>query len=340
MASGGSSSGSSQTSLATLSPFLPMLADMFGMDGMEVDPITGGFRWGENEDVQTPFGNILGGADDPRFGGGGITGLIQNAIFGEGATKGLGIDADTVGGMMEQLLGSLGAASFTGSQNIGQMAEMARTGNIDDAVNLANVTLRDQLMPTLKEDFGAKFGLDTRDSDMQAAGLRGAEQMAAQLGNLGQDRKLQAGQALGGLLGTQGNLLGTGAGLLGSQFDLSNMMRQEDPSRQVFNTLMGMAGGNVQTGTGGSSRQRSVNVGIMSCWVAAEFFGWFTPSWWAARNWIMEGWQGDEADSFRDLYLQHGPEMAAQVRQDPSYADKLRPLFEWARRMGHSLLRS
>lgn len=70
------------------------------------------------------------------------------------------------------------------------------------------------------------------------------------------------------------------------------------------------------------------------CHVAAEFFGWFSPDWIAAREWIVNGWEGDEADAFREVYSTHGKEMARRVREDDGYAATLRPFFEWARDSG------
>jgi len=74
--------------------------------------------------------------------------------------------------------------------------------------------------------------------------------------------------------------------------------------------------------------------GAMMCHVAAEFYGWGTPDWWDARNWIVEGWQGEEADDFREMYQRDGKELAKRVREDDGYRDSVRPMFEWARAQG------
>jgi hypothetical protein len=36
--------------------------------------------------------------------------------------------------------------------------------------------------------------------------------------------------------------------------------------------------------------------------VAAEFYGWFTPEWYAARCYIFERWQGRLASAVRRVY--------------------------------------
>jgi len=73
------------------------------------------------------------------------------------------------------------------------------------------------------------------------------------------------------------------------------------------------------------------------CWVAAEFYGWGTPDWWDARNWLMDGWKGEEADSFREVYARDGMDLAKRVREDDSYRETVRPMFEWARKQGEKM---
>lgn len=86
--------------------------------------------------------------------------------------------------------------------------------------------------------------------------------------------------------------------------------------------------GGIVSGVGGA---------LMGCYVAAEFYGWFTPNWWDARNWIVEGWQGDEAEEFREVYLREGEDLAKRVREDDGYRERLRPMFEWAREQGSKM---
>ena len=70
------------------------------------------------------------------------------------------------------------------------------------------------------------------------------------------------------------------------------------------------------------------------CWVAAEYYGWFTPEWFAARRWIAERWEGRVADIFRATYLRHGRRVAAWVRKYRPVRWALRPVFAWAVRKG------
>ncbi len=94
-----------------------------------------------------------------------------------------------------------------------------------------------------------------------------------------------------------------------------------------LDTISGVS--SVASGTGGFLE------GIAAvCWVAAEYFGWYTPDWHAARRWIVEGWRGPEADHFRYLYFKNGPIWAEMVRVNPNLKEALRPLFVWARNQG------
>ncbi len=73
---------------------------------------------------------------------------------------------------------------------------------------------------------------------------------------------------------------------------------------------------------------------VALCHVAAEYYGWFTPDWYAARNWIANGWQGITADVVRGLYRRHGPRVASWVRRSRIVRAALRPVAAWAVRKG------
>ena len=72
----------------------------------------------------------------------------------------------------------------------------------------------------------------------------------------------------------------------------------------------------------------------LGCWVAAEFYGWYSPQWFAARQWIVEDWQGVVADLFRKVYTRHGRRIARWVRSSRIVRETLRPVFAWAARKG------
>lgn len=70
------------------------------------------------------------------------------------------------------------------------------------------------------------------------------------------------------------------------------------------------------------------------CWVAAVYFGWHTPQWYAARNWLMRDWQSWIAPYFRHVYMRYGPAVARLAQRNRLVRAALKPLFEWAARKG------
>jgi hypothetical protein len=72
----------------------------------------------------------------------------------------------------------------------------------------------------------------------------------------------------------------------------------------------------------------------VGCWVSGEYFGLWTPSWWAARNWIMDGWQTPLGKAFRAVYVKHGERLAGLVRRNRIVRATLRPIFLWCRKKG------
>lgn len=73
------------------------------------------------------------------------------------------------------------------------------------------------------------------------------------------------------------------------------------------------------------------------CWVAAEYYGWYTPEWFAARRWIVEGWRGPLGDIFRRLYRRHGRRVAGWVRHNRLVRAALRPIFAWTLKRGRAM---
>jgi hypothetical protein len=104
---------------------------------------------------------------------------------------------------------------------------------------------------------------------------------------------------------------------------------QNEPWQRLgqYSSLVGAPAMTSQASSGGWS------FGI-GCWVSAEYFDYWTPSWWATRNWIMDGWQTPAGRLFRAVYLKHGEAIAAAVRRSRLVKAALRPIFNWCRRKG------
>lgn len=122
------------------------------------------------------------------------------------------------------------------------------------------------------------------------------------------------------------------AGLAGIQ--ISPMMK-EGNVKQLMGSVMSTYLHNLAQSSGQQTGQWSGPGAIGgiaggACWVAAVYFGWGTPQWHAARNWLMRDWRGPLAPLFRRLYLRYGQSIA----KSKIATTLLRPLFIWAARKG------
>ena len=102
-------------------------------------------------------------------------------------------------------------------------------------------------------------------------------------------------------------------------------------SSGAFGPAAAPAGGG---GGGGGGLGGIAGIAAMFCWAAAEYFGWDTPDWFAARHWILDIWEGRFADWFRKFYTKHGKKLAWVIRHCPPVKWALRPFFSHAAREG------
>ena len=84
--------------------------------------------------------------------------------------------------------------------------------------------------------------------------------------------------------------------------------------------------------TGTISSGKSSGGGV--CWCAAVYFDWFTPEWYAARNWILTDWRGPLASLFRRIYIRHGERMAGWLRRSKVLKVTAKPFFRWCAERG------
>lgn len=70
------------------------------------------------------------------------------------------------------------------------------------------------------------------------------------------------------------------------------------------------------------------------CYAAAEYFGWGTPDWYAARRWIALR----AGDRFRDLYFERSRDLADAISESPALKDRLRGFFEQVATAGWEML--
>jgi hypothetical protein len=63
------------------------------------------------------------------------------------------------------------------------------------------------------------------------------------------------------------------------------------------------------------------------CWIADALFGEGSEKAKAARAWVTEGWQGDEADEFREWYEMNGPAIAQEIKNGQASEMKVTAYF-------------
>lgn len=211
-----------QTQFGSLNPGMSILGSLFGL-GSGVNASGGlGFSPGQGF-----TGGVLGPADFSDIAG--LAQQINTPRFSQ----------SQLSGMTEQGLDLLGEAT--------------ETGLIDPAVELSSMLFKDEFLPQAAEQFGSQFGLGPDDSDFRATVGREASRRSAELGNLAQDRRLQAASAVPGgvadALGLEGLFQSAerGASAGGQKFDflsaLSSIGQQGLTGSTGFGTSESKAGG-------------------------------------------------------------------------------------------------
>jgi hypothetical protein len=255
----------------------------------------------------------MGGSGVPQSALGEFNKTMQGAYLSQDANP-------YINEIMQRAGSAAGAAPVSGFAGAGRFGSGAMANAVADA------------LVSTRANIGGQNYQQERNRMMQMAGL------APQMNELQYADAMRLGQ-------------------VGDQYEAdqharnAELMRQRMSPMQEYNmflqTLSGnplVAESNMQSTTTTMDPMAAISGiagGAMSmmgpCYVAAEYYGWFTPDWWNARDWIVEGWQGDEAEEFREVYLKDGPEMAERVRNDPAYSSTMRPLFDWARDMGKEM---
>lgn len=251
--------------------------------------------------------------------------------------------------------------------------EVAKSGALDedDFVNRidqirANIGTASENALRLGEadiNRNTQLGLEgLRDTLAPDRGLRPGDSPILGLGSdIVREGMFQQGQLVRSIRGQEASQL--------ADFDQAATQFQADLKQNAFANRLALAGGATELGIGlnpnfnvpaalaiiqqprlasaktrgkagqfssGEAGQLMEGIGSIAgmCWVAAEYYGWGTPEWWHARNWIAERWRGPVAWAFRRVYGRHGPRVAGWVRRSRLVRATLRPLFAWAERKG------
>lgn len=155
-----------------------------------------------------------------------------------------------------------------------------------------------------------------------------------------QQRQDAAGQ---GILDTLGGMFGMAQQAripLMEEYAAGEQFRQNQ-LQAVLGALAGLTGAStaITTGLGQFSKSKSEGGGASAsyCHGAAEYFGWYTPMWFAARRWIAEGWDTPTGRRFRDFYFVHSQDVAADIRGSLEARHQWWPLFKWAAEQGKEM---
>ena len=219
--SSGSQRGSQE--VASLSPLTALLGQAFGIDS------------------KTGQGGI-------QFQGG-VPDITGGSLFSQGDFRSLGDIFEPTRSGFEFNTNQLGQAAQGGFDTL---TEASQTGLIDPAVNLSRQLFGDFVNDT-QEQLGSQLGIGTGDSDFGAILGREAQRSSTELGNLAQERRLAASQALPGAAG----------GLASLEEMFRDLGRGRDPGQQSLETLLKLGGLSTQgQGVGVSSgSNRSLGIG-------------------------------------------------------------------------------
>lgn len=256
---------------------------------------------------------------------------------------GLGEQLGLAGAPSQMALGALGNSNQSISQLLANLVGAGQPTDIGPIVDASRQFLGGE-RARLREEMGGQGSFDT---DIYNAYARAEGNAATQLGTLAfQSQEAAKDRAAPGLTsGVAGagqqinNILQTFGGLFDLEGAARSAYRSESPGGRVAEILTWLAGLQGPVGNVGSSESdsTSANVGIMSCWGAAVYYGWFTEEWWNARTWIMDGWNTLQGRLFREFYINHGEALAEIMRADTAVRDCLRPLFTWFEQCGKEL---
>jgi hypothetical protein len=183
----------------------------------------------------------------------------------------------------------------------------------------------------------AAFGTAADQIQRNAAQTHNPAGVAGQLDALAQQKGIAGGTAAGNVQIANAQEKDTqrqqGLSLLNSLYgtSLGNSTAMYGQAAPVINAQTNASPGWAQTTGQLLTAIGSVGKG---CWVAAEFYGWYTPSWFAVRNWIFSTWY---MTPFAAFYARFGERWASLVRRNATVRNVTRKLFAWFLRkaLGH-----
>jgi hypothetical protein len=280
--------------------------------------------------------------------------ILQNMVAsGSGANSGAAIEAQQ-NAMAQLAMPILQRVS----QNQANWYQPQLQGAVQGGLNQQGA--QNQL---ISQGFGGQIqgGLAQQNAQNQmlGTGLQGVLQGLGQQQQNVFQQAMNAPAALNQLLTGQQPAYGNMFNLadLSRQMEQQEFMRRQQLAQSVTGLGMGVPlGGGVQTTTtnaspnwlgalGGAGTGAAMGLaagpfgalaggvgGLLTgfCWVADALYGEGSREAELARIWVSRGWQGEDADSFRDWYLEHGKIVAERLHNDPEYRAQAEPLLRAA----------
>jgi len=178
----------------------------------------------------------------------------------------------------------------------------------------------------------APFGSAKFDANNTAAATRNASDLTANQDQLALEEGHVAGDTAAGL--QREKMANQQAGMYG-------LNQQSSQDQSAAQSMYGLAPETVNAWSNAQMRNPMLNTlntviaaggqaagGAMAkgCWVAAEFYGWYTPEWRAIRNFIYNTWW---MKPFAKFYTKFGERWAKIIRQHNPLRDFTQILFAW-----------
>lgn len=231
-----------------------------------------------------------------------LQGAIQGGLAQQGAQN--QAISQGLGGQIQGQLGQQNAQNQYLGQGYGGMLQ----GGLNQQQNTFNQAMQtpqglNQLLQGLQGNYGQQMGLASMGQNAQQQDFLRQQALWQQIvsglyGSGGMGPMSQTTNTSGGGGGF------SGGGAMGGAASGAMIGTALYPG---IGTAVGALGGGIMGGF---------------CWVADALYGEGSEEAIAARAWVSEGWQGEDADEFRVWYAEHGEAVADALRLDKGFASQ------------------
>jgi hypothetical protein len=228
---------------------------------------------------------------------GGVQGVLaqqaaQNQLLGQG------FGAQLQGGLNQQNAQN----QFLGAQQNAGLQGLLNQGQSQFQGAMAIPGMQGQFINNITQGTQGQMGLQGMDQQARANAFLNAQN--------------QWNQAMSALSGT--SFTNPGMSSYGTQGGGGGFSGGSALGGAASGALMGSMTGN-PLGVAGGAVIGGVMGGFGGCWIADALYGEGSKNAQAARVWVGEGWQGEEADEFREWYLEHGKRVADALLENGDF---------------------